>query len=167
MGPAVITAGGSNVGNGTCVSNAVVSGGRDQSYKCFPETLTLAFTSATDYTITGSFRGSYGTGTVGTMYATNRHRFTVTAGGTPFEAGDTFTIVYPPYVTDIPNSTLQTPMRELGIREFWLNHFHGGRNECGLDITWFYTGFAWADGDVVPYIGPMKGLDGSPILPDA
>lgn len=156
VGPAVITAGGANVGNGTCVSNAVISGGvLDTSYKCFPETLTLTFTSPTAYSVVGSFRGSYGAGAVGTMYATNRHRFTVTAGGTPFQAGDTFTIVYPPYVSNPPTAAITTPMRELGVREFFLNHFHGGRNECGLDITWFYTGLVWADGDLVDHIGPM------------
>ena len=155
VGAAVITAGGANVGNGGCVSNAVLSGGTDTSYKCFPETLTLTFTSPTAYNIVGSFRGSYGVGTVGTMYATNRHRFTVTAGSTPFQAGDVFTIVYPPRYTDMPNLGLTTPMRELGIRELWLNHFHGGRNEMGLDLTWFYTGLVWADGEQVPHIGPM------------
>lgn len=155
VAPAVITAGGANFGNGTCTSQASIAGGRDQSYKCIPETLTLTFTSATAYTIVGSFRGSYGAGTVGVQYATNRHTFTVTAGGTPFQAGDTFTIVYPPFLVDPAPSAQQTPMRELGIREFWLNHFHGGRQECGLDITWFYTGLAWADGDLVSHIGPM------------
>lgn len=155
VGAAVITAGGSNVGNGTCVSNAVLAAGTDTSYQCIPETLTLTFTSPTNYDIVGSFRGNYGSGTVGTMYATSRHRFTVSAGGVPFQVGDTFNIVYPPRYTDLPTLALTTPMRELGIREFWLNHFHGGRNEMGLDMTWFYTGLAWADGEVVGHLGPM------------
>lgn len=154
---ATITAGAGNVGNGTCVSNANINpaSGMDASFHCFPETLTLLFTDSSSYTIIGSFRGSYGTGTVGVPYSTNRHAFTVSAGATPFAAGDTFQLVYPPYITDVPNSSILTPMRELGFRDIWLNCYHGGLDPSPRDITFFYAGLAWADGDLVDHIGPM------------
>jgi hypothetical protein len=56
------------------------------------ETFTLAATSATNFTVTGSISGSIGPATVGVAFVHAKLCFTLTAGGTPFVAGDTFLI---------------------------------------------------------------------------
>lgn len=60
------------------------------------ETWTITFTSATAFTVTGSVSGVQAAGTTGTNYTSNapagRLSFRINQGGTPFIAGDTFTI---------------------------------------------------------------------------
>lgn len=60
------------------------------------ETWTIALTSATAFTVTGSVSGAQAAGTVGTNYTSDspagRISFLITAGATPFIAGDQFTI---------------------------------------------------------------------------
>lgn len=55
------------------------------------ELWTLVATSATNFTVTGFVSGSKAAATVGTAYNNGTVSFTITAGGTPFVAGDTFT----------------------------------------------------------------------------
>ena len=55
------------------------------------EVWTLTATSATNFTVTGSVSGAKPAATVGTPYVDDIS-FKITAGGTPFIAGDTFTI---------------------------------------------------------------------------
>lgn len=57
-----------------------------------PETWTITATSATNFTVTGSVSGAAPAATVGTQY-NDIISFKITAGGTPFIAGDEFTIV--------------------------------------------------------------------------
>ena len=57
------------------------------------ETITISFTSATDFTVTGTVTGSMAAGTVGTAYTSAQLNFLILAGSTPFESGDTFAIV--------------------------------------------------------------------------
>lgn len=55
------------------------------------EVWTLTATSATNFTVTGSVSGAKPAATVGTPYVDDIS-FKITAGGTPFIAGDTFTL---------------------------------------------------------------------------
>lgn len=56
------------------------------------ETWTLTATSATNFTVTGSVSGAQAAATVGTPYSNSRIAFTLTAGGTPYVAGDQWII---------------------------------------------------------------------------
>lgn len=55
-----------------------------------PETVTILFTTATSFMVTGSESGSLGSGTVGSAFACAVCSFTIVVGGTAFTAGDTF-----------------------------------------------------------------------------
>ena len=57
------------------------------------ETWTVTFTSATNYTVSGSVSGPTASGIVGIPYDNNFINFTIIAGTTPFVAGDEFTVV--------------------------------------------------------------------------
>lgn len=56
------------------------------------ETITVSFTSSTAFTVSGSVSGALGSGTVGTPFTSAKVGFTAVAGGTPFTAGDAFTL---------------------------------------------------------------------------
>ncbi len=62
------------------------------------ETWTIAFTDATNFTVTGSTSGAQAAGVVGTNYTTTGDTltsllsFVITAGATPFVAADAFTV---------------------------------------------------------------------------
>lgn len=63
------------------------------------ETITVTWTSATAFTVTGTVTGSMGSGTVGTLFSHARVSFTAVAGGTPWAAGATASFVMtPPWV---------------------------------------------------------------------
>jgi len=57
------------------------------------ETITLTFTSATAFGVSGSVTGAMGTGTVGTAFSHAKVAFTVAAGGTAWANGDTISFV--------------------------------------------------------------------------
>lgn len=63
------------------------------------EVITITFTSATAFTVTGSVSGALAAGTVGVAYTSAVCGFTIVAGGTAWVAGDTivFTMT-PPWV---------------------------------------------------------------------
>lgn len=77
---------GSNTGNGTCTQ---VYGGPDS----VAENITITFTSATAFGVTGSVSGAMAAGTVGTLYKSAICEFMITAGSTAFINGDTIVIV--------------------------------------------------------------------------
>jgi len=54
------------------------------------ETITLLATSATTFSVTGSVTGLMGTATVGTLFESPQLSALITAGATPFIAGDQF-----------------------------------------------------------------------------
>lgn len=56
------------------------------------EDITLTATSATEFAVAGSVSGALGTLTVGTLFESSLVKALITAGGTPFQAGDEFTI---------------------------------------------------------------------------
>lgn len=57
------------------------------------ETITVTLTGATTFTVSGSVTGSMGSGTVGTPFAHAKVAFTVTAGSTAWQSGDTIAFV--------------------------------------------------------------------------
>lgn len=75
----------SGVGNGTMTSVAV-----DQN-TAVAELWTITATSATTFSVTGFISGPQGNATVGVPYNNGIVSFTLNAGVTPFQAGDTFT----------------------------------------------------------------------------
>jgi len=74
-----------NVGDGTL-------SGLLTSELARPETLTVTFTSQTEFTVTGSVTGEAGTGTVNTPFDNTLVNFTIVPGETAFQRGDRFTI---------------------------------------------------------------------------
>jgi len=90
-------AGGGNVGNGTVGSLTV-----DQN-TAVAETWTLTATNATTFTVDGSVSAPVPNATVGTPYSNGIVSFTITAGGTAFQAGDTFTFT-------VSSSTQNNPL---------------------------------------------------------
>lgn len=60
------------------------------------ETITVEFTSATEFDVTGSVSGALPSGEVDTPYTSDVIEFTVEAGDVPFTAGDTFTLSMTP-----------------------------------------------------------------------
>lgn len=56
------------------------------------ETFTITATSSTNFTVVGSVTGALSDATVGTPYTGTKIQFTITAGATPFVAGDVFTL---------------------------------------------------------------------------
>ncbi len=79
----------SGTGDGT-ISD--VSGGPNS----VAETITLTATDSTHFSVSGSVSGSLGTATVGTAFTSGNINFTISAGGTDFQPGDTFTITTTP-----------------------------------------------------------------------
>lgn len=75
-----------NAGNGTVGSIGV----SNQYTKT--ETITLLALTATKFQVSGSLSGQLGVATVGSGFTSNPVDLTITAGGTPFSAGDSFTI---------------------------------------------------------------------------
>ena len=58
------------------------------------EVWTVEFTDATNFTVTGSITGTILPGLVGTAYTSDYINFMITAGATPFVAGDEFTVTF-------------------------------------------------------------------------
>lgn len=67
------------------------------------ETWTITATSPTVFSVTGFLSGPQGTATTGVPYNNGIISFTLNVGGTPFQAGDTFTLV-------ISTSTVSNPL---------------------------------------------------------
>lgn len=83
---------GGNTGNFTCSAVTVAAGTRAGVY-------TGTLTAATAFTIVGP-AGTVGSGTFGSAFSTGGLGFTITAGGTPGVAGDSFTITVVPSGSD-------------------------------------------------------------------
>lgn len=94
------------------VGNGTLTGYRGGA-SAVAETFTIAATSSTSFTVTGSVSGSIGPATVGTPFAHAKVEFLLTAGGTAFVAGDTWTLSTAPKWTAlrVPNATTATRYR--------------------------------------------------------
>ncbi len=91
------TAGGSNAGNGEVSSIAC------KPFSTVSETITITFSSASAFSVSGSVSGALGSGTVENLFTAtgNKIRFLITAGTSAFVSGDTFTLT----VTKLPEFT--------------------------------------------------------------
>lgn len=74
----------SGIGNGSIGSITAT----DEAVR--PQVFTVTFTTPTTFTVRGSVSGYAGQGTVGSPFSSTRVNFTISAGSTPFESGDTF-----------------------------------------------------------------------------
>lgn len=83
-----VTPGGSNVGNGTVGAITVID---QDPLTSISEIWTLTALDDTTFTVEGSVSGLQSDLTVGTPYANAYISFTLSAGGTAFDTGDTFT----------------------------------------------------------------------------
>lgn len=83
---ATATAGGSNTGNSTC-SAVTVTG-----YAAILGNYTVEFDAATKFIVSDPTGQEIGHGTTGTAFTGGGLSFTITAGGTAFVGGDSFTI---------------------------------------------------------------------------
>lgn len=68
------------------------------------ETFTITATSPTSFSVVGTVTGSIGPATVGTPFAHSHVEFLITAGATPFVAGDHFTLSTAPKWTSLRRS---------------------------------------------------------------
>lgn len=80
------------VGNGRLRGPGGTVGGYIGTAASVAETITVTFTSATNFNVAGTVSGSLGTGTVGADFTSAVVAFRVVAGSTPFSAGDVFTL---------------------------------------------------------------------------
>ena len=84
----------------TGTGNGTISGLIGTAASVF-ETITVTLTGATTFDVTGSVTGSMGSGTVGTPFSHAKVAFTVTAGSTAWQSGDTIAFVMtPPWVAE-------------------------------------------------------------------
>lgn len=94
-----VKAAGPNTGNGTNGSLSVVA--RTAMLGIYR----VRMTSATAFTVTDPLGRTVGSGTAGTPFAGGQIVFTITAGGTPFVAGDGFDMT----VTAVPLTYVPSP----------------------------------------------------------
>ncbi len=96
------------------------------------ESVDVIFTSATEFTVQGSLTGIIGNGTVGVAFTSTKVNFTVTAGSTPFVAGDyfEFDLVYAPTTTPGAGKGTMTGILpgEDAIAEVWTVEFTDATN---------------------------------------
>jgi hypothetical protein len=86
------------------------------------ETLTLTALNSTTFSVVGSSSGAQVDATVGTPYSVDRWNFTLTAGSTPFQAGDEFTIV----VNEDLNTAFNGKIRFTVGDDFYISTFDNG-----------------------------------------
>lgn len=73
------------------IGNGTISGITAASALVKPQTITVTFTSATTFGVTGSVSGHIGAGNVGVAFASTVVSFTIAAGAVQFVSGDKFT----------------------------------------------------------------------------
>lgn len=93
------------------------------------ETITVTWSSATAFSVTGSVTGSMGSGTVGTLFSHAKLAFTAVAGGTPFAAGSTATFVVTPPWTAMRSSA--------GSEYIWRAPGDGGADQIFVGASVF------------------------------
>jgi hypothetical protein len=81
----------SYTGTGNGIISALIGGASSVA-----ENITVAMTSSSAFSVTGSTSGSLGTGTVGTAFANSKVHFLITAGATAFVSGDTWVFATTP-----------------------------------------------------------------------
>jgi hypothetical protein len=151
---------GANVGNGTIAVSSVATDGTAHG------TYRVVMTSATAFDLRDAADVTVGSGNVGTPCAATGLTFTVTAGATPFVAGDDFYIIGPNYylagdVIDVAvgqhairdnNDTLLDVGNVVGIDRTWRAkvplRFPGGASDGDFDVNGtLFAGELTLDGD--------------------
>ena len=94
--PGLVSYGGT--GNGTL-------SGLVGTYASVPETITVTWTSATAFNVSGSVTGAMGSGTVGTLFSHAKVAFTAIVGGVAWTTGATASFVM---VANTPNNYVRT-----------------------------------------------------------
>lgn len=94
------TAGGGNTGNGTIGTLTATAAALAGVY-------TVTMTGATTFTVSDPNGNALKAGATGAAYSANGIGFTITAGGTAFVAGDTFTVTNAPNVVAVPGCTFK------------------------------------------------------------
>ena len=97
-----VTAGGSNVGNGTVPDWTPTLSALDGTYTA---TCTATAADGGTFSVVNRKGESVGTATVGTLFNAGGVSFTITDGSTDFQVGDTFALVYP----TVPWNRVLTP----------------------------------------------------------
>lgn len=135
------------------------------------ETVTITFTSATAFSVSGSVSGALGTGSTGVAFTSTKINFTITAGGTAFVSGDAFTVATTP-----PWTSLQ---RVAGQTMIWQAPGNGGLDQIIVGASAFtnvsadyynwrlggFTGFNSADAfDAQPGYLSNNQAQSSPVL---
>ena len=106
----ITSAAGTNTGNGTVGS---VSAGQSVKAGAY----VVKFTSSTAFTVTDPSGDSMPVGAAGAAYSDAQINFTITAGGTAFAAGDSFTLTVTNNTVQIPNTYFQGPADAYGNTE--------------------------------------------------
>ena len=85
------------------LGNGALSGVTGTDSTVEPQTITVTFTTATEYSVKGSLSGNVGTGNTAVAFTSPVVNFVVTSGSIPFVTGDkfTFSLVY----AAVPNAT--------------------------------------------------------------
>jgi hypothetical protein len=104
---------GANTGNGTMSAISASTSMQNGSYL-------VKFTAATAFNVTAPNGVSMPAGVTGTAYVDNQINFTITAGGTAFVAGDTFTISQNTFALPA-NWNFTGPADAYGITEIAVN----------------------------------------------
>lgn len=93
------------------------------------ETVTILFSTATAFSVTGSVSGAIGTGTTGAAFTSTKINFTITAGGTAFISGDAFTVATTPPWTSL--------RRTAGQEMIWSAPGNGGLDQIIVGASAF------------------------------
>lgn len=96
------------------------------------ETFTITATSPTSFDVTGSVTGSIGPATVGSPFVHANLEFLLTAGATPFTAGDTFTLsTAPPWVGFRKSLGARVTATQANTGQWAAQNLVDGKNETG------------------------------------
>lgn len=130
------------------------------------ETITITWTSATAFNVSGSVTGSMGSGTVGTQFIHARLTFTAAAGGTPWANGHTAQFVMTPAWVALRANA--------GSEYIWRAHGDGGTDQIFVGAKAFSNVSAdyynWRLGGFIGYTSgaafeAQPGACTDPILP--
>jgi len=108
------TAGGGNTGNGTIGTLSGTSAAIKGNY-------TVTMLGATTFRVSDPNGNELKNGATGAAYTAGGVTFTITVGGTPMVAGDTFTVAVAPNTVPIPGATFTGPADANGITELAFN----------------------------------------------
>jgi hypothetical protein len=117
------------------------------------EQVTVTFSGATAFSVSGTVSGSLGSGTVGTPFASSVAAFTAVAGDTPWASGDTVSFAMSPPWTQLRGVT--TP----GTEEYvWMAPGNDGASQVFVGMLRTYNAAYERDGAAL--MG-STGFDGS------